>query len=296
MMRPGRRVALVTPSWEGDLRRCELLCRSVDRHLTGHVEHLILVEPDDVGRFAHLRGPTRRVIDERELLPEWLRRGRQPGGRRFWWAPRLLTTNPRPLRGWHVQQLRRIAIATSDAADAFLYADSDMAFVRAFDVARLWRDDRLRLYRVDAGVHAGLTDGERRHMAWTRHAARLLDLPAPSFPAPDYINNLVSWRGDCVRAMCARIERMTGRHWCAAIASRPQFSECQIYGAHADASAPEAHWHTGLGLAATYWSGDALDEEGLRAFLAAVGDDQVAVGLQSFTNTDPKLAARVLLD
>ena len=293
-------IALVTPSWAGDLERCRLLCESVDRHLTGHDEHLILVEPDDVARFAPLAGPRRRVIDERDLLPDWLHRGREPSGRRFWWSwrtsrPSWLPVPGLPLRGWHAQQLRRIAVARTGAADAYLYADSDMMFVRPFDVASLWRDGALRLYRVEGGIHAGLPEGGATHIAWTVHAARILGLDAPAFPAADHINNLVSWRGDHVRALCERIEEVTGRHWVAAIASARQFSECQIYGAYThDVAGMAGHWATAEPLARTYWAGDALDAGSLAAFVKGMAPSQVAVGIQSFTGTDPALLRGLL--
>ena len=284
-------VALVTPSYAGDLERARLLADTVDHHVTGHSEHLILVDPADLDLFRPLAGPKRRIVDERELLPGWLHRATQPGGRRLWWSLKTW-----PMRGWHVQQLRRIAIARTGMADAFLYCDSDMAFVRPFDVGDLWRGDALRLYRVPEGVGAHLPDGGAQHMAWTRHAAAILGLPAPDFPAADYINNLVSWRGDHVRALCERIEAETGRHWVAALGRARRFSECQVYGAFADGVAAGAgHWPAASGLARTYWAGEALTEAGLRAFADGMEVGQVGLGIQSFTDTDPNLLRRIAL-
>ena len=47
-------VALVTSSYRGDLERCRLLCDSIDRFVTGHRRHYLLVEAADVEaeRFA----------------------------------------------------------------------------------------------------------------------------------------------------------------------------------------------------------------------------------------------------
>lgn len=79
------------------------------RHVSGAAHHYILVEHRDVALFRQLETSRRTVVDERDLLPRWLRAFDDPLSlfrRRVW-----LSLKTQPLRGWHVQQLRRIAIA-----------------------------------------------------------------------------------------------------------------------------------------------------------------------------------------
>ena len=141
---------LVTPSYAGDFERCRLLCESIDRFVTGFEKHYLLVAGFDVGLFRQLESPRRVVIDERDLLPPWLHSLRDPTSlfRRHVW----LSMRTPPLRGWHVQQLRRIAIAGKVTQSAILYCDSDVIFLRPFDLSSLWRDGMLRFYRQDGAL------------------------------------------------------------------------------------------------------------------------------------------------
>ena len=65
--------AVVTASYAPDFERCRLLCETMDRHVTGVARHYILVEHRDVALFRQLEGSRRTVVDERDLLPRWLR-------------------------------------------------------------------------------------------------------------------------------------------------------------------------------------------------------------------------------
>ena len=105
--------AIVTASYAPDFERCRLLCETIDRFVTGAPRHYILVEQRDVALFRQLETRNRMVISERDLLPDWLRPYNDPlslFSRRIW-----LSRSTQPLRGWHVQQLRRIAIASACA-------------------------------------------------------------------------------------------------------------------------------------------------------------------------------------
>ncbi|MEP0942516.1 MAG: DUF6492 family protein [Rhizobiaceae bacterium] len=280
--------ALITPSHAADFEHCRLLCDSIDRFVTDRPDHYILVDNDDYEQFLTLAGPRRHIVNELDILPSWLKSTRQgfsSTSRKIWFSTRTW-----PMRGWHVQQLRRIAIAHHLNHDGMLYCDSDMLFVKEFSTSQLWRDDRLRLYRKDAGVNDRLADSGKLHKAWTRHAARLNGLADPSFPAHDYINNMVSWRRDHVVNMCRHIEDVSARHWVAAIGSKRSFSECQIYGAYADEVVLGNGHFSGQGaLCQTYWSGDALTCDTLQLFLQSMQPHQVAIGVQSFTGTSAAL-------
>ncbi|AOO79975.1 DUF6492 family protein [Bosea vaviloviae] len=276
--------AIATPSYAGDIERCRLLCASIDRFVTGHAMHYLLVEDKDVALFKPLAGPRRQVIAESALLPSWLKPRPDPlalGRRRIWTGFRALRRGIPPLRGWHVQQLRKFALPLVSGEDVILFADSDMLFLRPFDVTYLGEDQAVRLYVKPAGITAAMTE----HVAWCEMAARLLGLPRPTMPSPDYINNLVSWRRDNVRALLTRIEQISGRDWVSAIASQRQFSEYMIYGYFVErVLGLEAAGHTpdGFELCKVYWGGDAGGLASLRSFEDVLDEGQVAVGVQSF--------------
>ncbi len=288
-----QRIALVTPSYAADFERCKLLCESVDRFVSEDVDHYILVDDGDYRQFSALSDNKRHVVNEMDILPAWLhnfKQGFSNSSRKVW-----LSTKTWPMRGWHVQQLRRIAIADHISHDAILYCDSDMLFVRPFETQNLWQDGAMRLYRKPDAINSDALEENALHFDWTRSAAALNGLNAPSFPAHDYINNLVTWRRQHVLDMCQNIEKSSGRDWVSAIGRNRSFSECQIYGAYADGvQNGEGHWHAAEGLCQTYWSGQPLTREGVEAFVGEMSDNQVAIGVQSFTNTAPDVLRYLL--
>ncbi|WP_332694033.1 DUF6492 family protein [Bosea sp. (in: a-proteobacteria)] len=283
----GFSTAIATPSYSGDFERCRLLCASIDRFVSGHAMHYLLVEDRDLALFKPLAGPRRQVIPETALLPRWLSSWPDPlsfGRRRVWTGPGALARGVPPLRGWHAQQLRKLAFPLKSHEDVVLFADSDMIFLRPFEVASLAAAGGVRLYRKPEGITGEMT----RHRDWCELASRLLGLPEPTFPSADYINNLVSWRRDNIVAMMARIEQNTGRDWVSAIAANRQFSEYMIYGYFVErvrGLAEAGHWPDAHELCKVYWfDEDVTDLAGLRSFEEVLEPGQVAVGVQSFTD------------
>lgn len=277
--------AIATPSYSGDFERCRLLCDSIDRFVSGHAVHYLLVEDRDVGLFRPLEGPRRRVVAEADLLPSWLRSWPDPssaGRRRVWTGLGALRRGLPPMRGWHAQQLRKLALPLKCGEEVVLFADSDMIFLRPFELTALAKDGAVRLYRKPAGIRADMA----RHRVWCEVAAGLLGLPAPAFPSPDYINNLVSWRRDDVVAMMERIESLSGRDWVSAIARHRQFSEYMIYGYFVEQGLGldrAGHWADPQELCKVYWfPEDVSGIAGLRSFEEVLEPGQVAVGVQSF--------------
>lgn len=286
--RPKQTSALVTASYLPDLERCRLLCETIDRHVTGHSHHYLLVASNDVAAFRTLEGPRRTVVDERDLLPGWLRSYPDPLSRfrkRIWLSPRTM-----PLRGWHVQQLRRIAIAGHVREDGLIFCDSDVAFLRPFDCAMIWHDGDLRLFRRENGLSRPDLDNQR---LWATNAGKSLGLTAA--PRHDYIATVIAWRRDAAVAMCRRIEETTGKQWVAAIGSNRHFSECMLYGRYADeVMQGQGHFHESNELCRVYWTGPALSDATFTEFLSSMTPDQVAIGMQSFIGTDIGRIRRML--
>jgi hypothetical protein len=282
--------AIVTASYAPDFERCKLLCETIDRHVTGMTHHYILVERRDVALFKSLEGRNRSVIEERELLPSWLRPFDDPLSlfrRRVW-----LSTKTKPLRGWHVQQLRRIAIAAHADAGILVYCDSDVVFLKPFDCGAFRRDGKARLFRNDNGLPE-IGD----HPLWSENAGKALGIASPKISPHDYISTLIAWRRDTVNAMCARIEDVHGRHWIEVVAASRKFSECLIYGRYADElMAGAGHFHDSRELCRVHWTGSSLSDAGFRDFVAGMSEDQVAVGMQSFIGTDLSRIRRLIAE
>lgn len=283
-------VALVTSTYRGDLDRCRLLCDSIDARASGHTAHYLLVEERDRELFAPLAGPRRHVVGESDLLPRWLRSVADPlsPSRRLWLHPFGL-----PLRGWHAQQLRRIAFAGQMAEAAMLSCDSDVVFVKDFDARSLFDGERLRFYRVPDGIDAVDEGREREHVDWSRRAGRLLGLDALE-TRTGYITTLVPWRGDTVREMLARIETTTKRSAMRALAASRALSECTIYGRFVEEAEnrPDRHAPTDRPLARVRWAGAALDSREIEGLLDAMAPQEAALCIQSFIGTDTALIRR----
>lgn len=275
------KTAVITASWSPDLDRCALLCESLDRFLLGDWHHYLLVEPGDVAAFKPLQGPRRTVVSEADLFPWWLRSFPDPsnlGRRRVWLSPFSV-----PLRGWHAQQIRRMAMARHIDAEMLLSIDSDVVMVRPFDPSGMWADGNMCMYRIDAGISREMTE----HQQWSAHAGKLLGLSAAVTPAPDYINTFIGWRADAARAMLDHIEKISGRNWVRALISSRAISECMIYGRFVDeVQNGEGHTHSDQPLCHVLWRREAHPEtlEGLKTFMAELKPEQVAVGVQSFVD------------
>jgi hypothetical protein len=280
---PSMKTAVMTASYAADFERCALLCESMDRFLRGQWHHYLLVERNDVRLFTSLEGANRTVVSEAELFPAWLRAFPDPlsmvigkGRRRVWLSPFSY-----PLRGWHAQQLRRLAMARHVDADALLSIDSDVVLVRPFDPAGLWSDGRLRMFRADNGAR----DATPGHMAWLAHAGDLLGLPRHPEPANDYVSNMVAWRMDTARALLDHLEARSGKSWIRAVISSRDISECMIYGRFADEVLGGAgHRPDPRSLSHVLWFREAFPQtsQGLADFMGELRPDQVAIGIQSF--------------
>jgi hypothetical protein len=284
-------LAILTPSYAADFERCRLLCESIDVFGDGRGRHYILVADHDHEKFKALEGPRRSVIPDRMLLPHWLKAVRRPfdSERRHVWISTDIRRQIRPLSGWHVQQLRKLAAAAIIDEDVIVMADSDSVFVRPISATHFWNDGQVRLYRKPGAIRDTHQNPEPimiRHSGWTRHAAEVVGLPEPRFPADDFINNLVSWRKDRALETVRTIEATTGRPFVVALGRAASMSEYQIYGAYVTQRAETSgHFDSPDPLSLTYWAGPALTVDKARDFLGQLGAEQIAVCVQSFTGT-----------
>lgn len=288
---PAPTVAVVTASYAPDFERCQLLCETMDEFVTGAAHHYLLVERRDVPLFRQLESRTRTVVDERDLLPSWLHALWDPASlfrRRIW-----LSLKTRPLRGWHVQQLRRMAIGAHVGEDTLVYCDSDVAFLKPFDCGAFWRDGGARLFRRDEALLKPLLAGH--HHAWSKNAGVALGISEPGISLHDYIATLIAWRRDTLLGMCRHIEDVHGRNWVEVVGRTRQFSECILYGRYADEVLGGAgHFHDDHEFCRVHWAGSAMSDDEFRAFVAGMAPEQVAIGMQSFIGTDISRIRRLI--
>jgi hypothetical protein len=285
-------VALLTPTYARDLELCTLLCESVDRHVSSFDKHYLLVPDSDYDLFSRFVSDRRSVIPASAFLPSWLRpmpRMFRRKRRQFWWSIRA-----KPVSGWHVQQLLKIAAAMSLPHERYCILDSDIVFFRDFDLARFETPNTLPLFRVINEV----TADQASHSRWVATTHQLLGLPVPPLPAPDYIGHIIFWDRDTTRAMVKSMEAVTGRGWVEALCRTRDFSEYMLYGyfAESDAASAAAHSPVATTPCVSYWEAPRLDKAGLSRLFSRAGRDDVAFSVASFSLTPVEIIRAAIME
>jgi hypothetical protein len=271
-----RRLVVVTPTYAPDLELFSDLHESVLRWFPTDVRHIAVVPERDLALFRRFEGPRCLVTGVSEVLPHSV-----------WAVPFAnLWVNFRrpvpPLRGWITQQLVKFAVSAQIPERVIVMADSDVVFIRPVTAATFAPGGRVRLYRKDDGVGAGLP----RHLMWHAVARDLLGLPpAPPPPLPDYVNSPISWDGDVVRRTLRRVEDVTGRRWLEAVGKELHSSECTLYGVYADEFEQGRLTLTSESLVHSCWELVPLTVDRATAFLASAGQHDVAYMIPSKSNT-----------
>ncbi len=274
-------VALVTPSHRGDIERFALLCDSIDRYVTGHQRHYVIVNDDDMTLFARFDHGSRVLLPSSQFLPSWIKplpSFVSRNGRRIWWSFRSA-----PLHGWHVQQLLKISSVLTLPYQRYCIVDSDNVFFRPFDIAAYAGNESVPLY-VDR--HAIRAEAPL-HSVWIRNCNRLLGIKPTAFPADDFIGNLIVWDKSTLRALTMKIEQVTKVGWMASLCKTRAFSEYLLYGHFVEQTPAHqaAHRLTADSPVACYWDGDPLDSHALWAMISRSSPATVALCIESFSST-----------
>lgn len=283
-------IAFVTKSYEPDRTRCELLCRSIDLLAPGSF-HWIIVDARDRQAFRSLEGPNRRVILTEELLPRrvWKLELHRFGRSRNVW----LSAGARPMRGWLVQQLGKLAISRVAEQDVLIHADSDVALIRRFDSEALHdAGTPFPVFRVPEAIDERLPT----HILWHRTAEQLLGLERRPLPLPDYIGGLVPWRREVVSALLDEIAGRSRRDWMRTLARSSDFSEYTLYGRFVDDLLGKTRGEPPLwpSLCRCYWGESPITNTELDEFIDASAPSEVGVMISSKGGMDPASYVGVL--
>jgi hypothetical protein len=276
-----RTVALLTPSHRKDIDRLALLCESIDRHVIGHEKHYVIVNDDDMPLFSRFNSARRVVLPGSQFLPKWLKLVPPfllRKGRRVWWSFRS-----GPVHGWHIQQLLKIAAASSLPEERFRIVDSDNVFFRPFDVRAYAGGARVPLY-VDRGA---IEADAPLHAIWTRNCDQLLGQARTAFPADDYIGNVIVWDKRAVQDLTKAIAAATKTEWQVALCKTRALSEYLLYGHFVRGSQShfQAHEIVTNSLASAYWEEKPLDRESIALMIEQAPKTKVALCIESFLNT-----------
>lgn len=277
-------IAVVTPSHRMDAWLCGDLNRSLSEFLPT-ARHYIVADYRDHAQFRRLVGPQTEVLVSQEVLPKGF--VQIPGWGR-WTCP----WTPRPMGGWLMQQIMKIACATVIEEDLLLLIDSDTCLVRTVDPASLMAGGRFAFYaRPD-----GITEDMHAHLLWYHNGCRLLDVTPITAPVSDYISSIIPWKASIVRAMIARVEEVSGDDWWKAIARTPQFSEYLLYGSFVDQVVGEAallrrdeHDHC-----LAHWDLHPLKLDEVEGFVSRFKEGDYACLISSHSGTSAEVRERVM--
>jgi Family of unknown function (DUF6492) len=274
-------VAFVTKSYAPDLERCELLCRSIER-LAPETRHWIIVDKRDRAAFRGLENARTRLVTTEELLPRRVRKLEVYGvGKNI-----LLGARTAPMRGWLVQQLAKLAIASVAEEDVLVHADSDVVLIRPFQEDALTdAGGSLRLFRIPAAIDESLSE----HVRWHRTAEQLLAIRSRSLPLPDYVGGLIPWQREVAISLLEEIEARSGRDWMRTIASARHVSEYILYGRFVEDALGSSNGGPGnsLSLCRCYWGTEPLTKRELENFIDEASPEEVAVMISAKAGMKP---------
>jgi hypothetical protein len=264
------KTALITPAYSRDAPLLDLACEQLDRFGPSDVEHLIVASRRNLSQFRHLESPRRKLLLVEDAIgPFW----RTPINYRR--RELYFYKGYRPVDGWILQQIVKLAAPDYCRAELFVYLDSDVFLIRPFSVTDFITQGKARLLRKPPADTQDQRD-------WNRLTERLLQLPASATPLADYVGSFVSWRRDICLALRERLEQQWRRPWLDILTSQKQFSEYMLYGAYVDrllAGATDKHFATDRELCLSSWDlrGDDLAAE----FRRALKPRHLAINIQS---------------
>lgn len=287
-------LAVLTPSYRLDLPSLVELHRSVLRHAPDEVVHHVVVPDRDVPLLSELRSDRLCVRPVSEFLPAQFLSSYplSLALRSKSWVPNavakieavnLLRPWP-PVRGWILQQLVKIAAVGRIDADVVLTVDSDVTMIRPFGADDFFQGGAVRFYRKPGAIGADLPG----HSRWHAVSGRLLGLPPGRVDvATDYVASLLAWDPAIARRMQERVSQVSGRGWAASIARELHFSECILYGSFIDGLGTdhERSFAFDESLCRAHWDPTPLDRAGADRFLESIEPQDLAVQIQSTSNT-----------
>jgi len=272
-------INIITPSYKLDFERCKVLCESVEKFVCNYKKHLIIVDALDYQIFKTLNSDKTEVIIKEDFLPDWLYK--VPYSSRWWLSFKTL-----PVRGWILQQIVKLSAAELCDSDAFLFIDSDVAFIKPFDVMSLVIDKRARLYSAPRKTSDYF---DRRKQSWHLKAANLFGITDISLLSQDYISQLVLWRRDTLLKLLSFIEDSKQRSWKQVLCNNLDFSEYTLYGVFAEQVLREqsGHYLTKEELCYCSWHHEIKNSSDLSSFLATVPPQYCSVLIQSNLKISP---------
>lgn len=269
--------ALVTLSYAPDFERCRLLHESVQQFVTSPHRHYIIVDRRDLELFSSLKDSNTQVLAVEDLIPGWIMR--MPFNRKWW-----LSFKSPPIRNWIFQQIVKLGFGRQVTEDVLVFFDSDVAFIKPFDLSWFEKDGRTRLFRIPGGANIP------SHYRWHRTAAHLLGIPAQDYFGARFIGNGITWRREHVLQLHDHLQKVHGRDWMTTMAWQLHLSEYILYGVFVDQVLKEKslHYEDKENFCLEYWLEKDMSDRDVDEFLSKLEPHHSAIMLSSKAPIDPQ--------
>ena len=264
---------IITPSYNLDFARCKLLSWSIRKFIDREVYHYIIVPRNDIPLFSQLKTERTQILAEESIIPWWL--VKVPGLTKGWVSLKTL-----PIRNWLMQQIIKIIAAQKIAKDVAVFIDSDVFFVRPFEIESFVGDGgKIRLFKDPIGN----AEQKKIQYKWHASSSKLLGLADVEPSIPDYIGQAITWKRDYVKQMCDRIEKVSGRGWIETLANSWDISEYTLYGTFVDRLIADnsRHYAESLNISHDYWFQESLSAAELDKFISRIEPQHSAIMISS---------------
>ncbi|MGL5939680.1 MAG: DUF6492 family protein [Waterburya sp.] len=268
--------AIITPSYAPDFLRCKLLCETIEQYSLSPVKHYIIIDQKDWKLFQTLQKPNLEIITVESVLPWWIKKVNL--FKNGWISFKTL-----PLRNWIIQQIVKLSIAKHMTEDVLIFVDSDVAFVRPFDVQRFIQNDQIRLYSQPNEIKP-----ETQPLAkWHEVSNKLLGLPPVSYPTANHLGNFITWRRENVLKLHQYLEKIHGKNWVEVIANSWDLSEYILYGTFVELILKEEskHYYDSQMVCHDYWQTTPMSELEIKNFFLNLPDEYFAVMISAKSGT-----------
>jgi hypothetical protein len=271
--------AIITPSYAPDFLRCKLLCESIDQYSLSPVKHYIIVDQKDWKLFQTLQNKNREIITVESILPWWIKKATLFNN--GWISFKSL-----PLRNWIIQQIVKLSIAKYITEDVLIFVDSDVAFVRYFNVQNFVKDNQIRLYSQPNAITPETPDLAK----WCEVSHKLLGLPPVSYPATNHLGNFITWRRENVLLLHQHLEKIHGKNWIEVIANSWHLSEYILYGTFVESILKEEsqHYYDPHMVCHDYWETNPMSEVEIENFFFNRPNECFAVMISAKSGTSPQ--------
>jgi Family of unknown function (DUF6492) len=223
-----RSVSLFTPAFAGDLERFRILRESIER-CGIDLAHVAVIDHEDIPAFRKLRYQKNlTLVSTRDALDPSIEGRRLAWGLRRrdlrrWW----LAGTARPIHGWGIQQLIKLAAPRVTQSEIIVCIDCDTFFVGKVTPDDFVAENQLpHLYETSTDVDAEMAE-------WPARSMRFLGIKATGLPLFRYTHSPVVFSREVLLDLQKFIETRHRVPWMNAVIDAEMIMEYTTYGVFA---------------------------------------------------------------